>query len=145
MRAGRCASYSPNSVRRRRGGHYATLSFVITAPHSRDTLHAAHCYPYTYTDLQRHLASLVPASLGAAASPGYVPAGAAGRVSRAQLCVSLAGNAVDVVTVTAAAGEGGVLPLEQRRGVVLSGVCYTRGLHVQSTPASLPTATSNAV
>lgn len=29
-----------------------TLTFNISFPHDRDTVYLAHCYPYTYTDLQ---------------------------------------------------------------------------------------------
>ena len=33
--------------------HTATLTFTLTAPHDLDLVHIAHCYPLTYTDLQR--------------------------------------------------------------------------------------------
>lgn len=29
-----------------------TLTFNVSFPHDRDTVYLAHCYPYTYTDLQ---------------------------------------------------------------------------------------------
>ncbi|KAJ3200124.1 Cytosolic carboxypeptidase 2 [Dinochytrium kinnereticum] len=35
-----------------------TLTFTLTPPHPNDTLYLAHCYPYTYTDLQRDLHDL---------------------------------------------------------------------------------------
>lgn len=35
---------------------YNTLSFTLQGYADGDVLHVAHCYPYSYTDLQRHLA-----------------------------------------------------------------------------------------
>lgn len=35
-----------------------TLSFEVEFPHDHDTVYLAHCYPYTYRDLQCHLDSL---------------------------------------------------------------------------------------
>lgn len=34
---------------------YSTLTFMLTSQYDNDTIHIAHCYPYTYTDLQRYL------------------------------------------------------------------------------------------
>ena len=47
-------------------------------------------------------------------------------MARAPLCSSLSGNAVDVLTITAPGHIG--LPLEQRRGVVLSGKGSSAGV-----------------
>lgn len=109
VRSGRDVCYYVNGVRRRHGGNYSTLTFTITAPHSWDVVHVAHCYPYSYTDLQRQLAALQ-------LSPIFGP-----MVVRQPLCSSLAGNSVDVLTITACAGDATAVPVEQRRGVVLSG------------------------
>lgn len=56
-RTGQRIAYYANSIRRGRGGakSYFTLSFTLTAQYDDDVLHVAHCYPYTYTDLQRYL------------------------------------------------------------------------------------------
>jgi hypothetical protein len=109
-RGGRGVCYYCNGIRHRRHGCYYTLSFALTLPHSWDVVHVAHCYPYSYTDLQRSLAAL------------QLSQGPPGRwLRREALCSSLAGNAVDVLTITAAVGDRGAVPLEQRRGVVLSG------------------------
>lgn len=121
VRSGRGVCYFPSSVRRR-GGHYSTLSFSLVMPHSWDLVHVAHCYPFSYTDLQRHLSWL------AAAQPAASP-----RLARETLCASLAGNAVDVLTITAAPGDAGAAPLAHRRGVVLTG-----GLQLRARIGRLP-------
>uniref|UniRef100_A0A3B4ZIQ9 Cytosolic carboxypeptidase 2 n=1 Tax=Stegastes partitus TaxID=144197 RepID=A0A3B4ZIQ9_9TELE len=65
-----------------------SLSWTLQFPHDSDTCYLAHCYPYTYSRLQRYLRHI--SSNPAVASYCKV------RV----LCHSLAGNAVYVVTVT---------------------------------------------
>ena len=35
-----------------------TLTFNIEFPHDNDQVYLAHCYPYTYTDLQDYLIQL---------------------------------------------------------------------------------------
>ncbi|XP_042237188.1 cytosolic carboxypeptidase Nna1-like isoform X6 [Homarus americanus] len=35
-----------------------TLTFNITFPHDDDTVYIAHCYPYSYSDLQEHLLTI---------------------------------------------------------------------------------------
>lgn len=59
-RAGSRIAYYANTVRR--GGRgagggrsYYSLTFTLEAAHDDDVLHVAHCYPYTYTDLQRYI------------------------------------------------------------------------------------------
>jgi hypothetical protein len=100
-------------------------------------VHVAHCYPFSYTDLQHHLATLSLAASAAlpgpahdgtgtqAAAAGGSDAAAAGAtavaLTRERLALTLAGNAVEVVTLTASVGTTGAVPLDQRRGVVLSG------------------------
>ncbi|XP_051476902.1 cytosolic carboxypeptidase 2 [Apus apus] len=77
------------------------LSWTSQFPHDGDTCFFAHSYPYTYTDLRRYLRAL------------------AGDPSRSrfcavrELCRSLAGNAVYLLTITSPAGGAGA-----KRGVV---------------------------
>jgi hypothetical protein len=57
-RSGSRICYYANTIRRGRAGGgktYYTLTFTLTAEFDNDLLHVAHCYPYTYTDLQRYL------------------------------------------------------------------------------------------
>jgi hypothetical protein len=43
-----------NTIRRgRKSKRYSTLTFTLAARHDLDLVHIAHCYPLTYTDLQR--------------------------------------------------------------------------------------------
>ena len=68
--------------------YYYTLRFSWTASHDDDVVYFAHCYPYTYTDLQEYLTVLL-------ARPQ------AGSIVRLRtLCQTLAGNSCDLLTVT---------------------------------------------
>lgn len=42
-------------MKRKTVGNYYTLTFSIKFPYENDTVYFAHCYPYTYSDLQRYL------------------------------------------------------------------------------------------
>ncbi|XP_072194120.1 cytosolic carboxypeptidase 2 isoform X2 [Excalfactoria chinensis] len=78
------------------------LSWSARFPHDSDTCYFAHCYPYTYSDLQRYLRAV-------AADP------ARSRYCAVRvLCRSLAGNMVYVLTITAPSGGAA------KRAVVLS-------------------------
>ena len=53
FRAGNQVTYQEGLPCDSSGRCYYTLSFTLTLPHNRDTVHIAHCFPYTYTDLTR--------------------------------------------------------------------------------------------
>ncbi|KAF6257038.1 flagellar/basal body protein, partial [Scenedesmus sp. NREL 46B-D3] len=106
VRAGSNVYYGPNSIKRGKQQSNFTLTFTMEFPHEHDTVHLAHCYPYSYSDLQNHLYMLLKEP-----SSSLV-------LQRSCLASSLAGNAVDVLTITAPEGCG--TPLSQRQGVVLS-------------------------
>ncbi|KAK2494264.1 hypothetical protein MC885_014508, partial [Smutsia gigantea] len=40
------------------GHHYFSLTWMFQFPHNKDTCYFAHCYPYTYTNLQKYLSSI---------------------------------------------------------------------------------------
>nr|KAF6468867.1 ATP/GTP binding protein like 3 [Molossus molossus] len=40
------------------GRHYFSLTWTCQFPHNKDTCYFAHCYPYTYTNLQAYLSSI---------------------------------------------------------------------------------------
>ncbi|XP_077938103.1 cytosolic carboxypeptidase 2 isoform X2 [Gasterosteus aculeatus] len=69
-----------------------SLTWTLQFPYDSDTCYLAHCYPYTYSHLQRYLRNI--SSNSAVASYCTL------RV----LCHSLAGNAVYVVTITSRGG-----------------------------------------
>ncbi|XP_068580090.1 cytosolic carboxypeptidase 2 [Cebidichthys violaceus] len=69
-----------------------SLTWTLQFPYDSDTCYLAHCYPYTYSHLQRYLRRI--SSNSAVASYCTL------RV----LCHSLAGNAVYVVTITSRGG-----------------------------------------
>ncbi|CAI5664746.1 unnamed protein product [Oreochromis niloticus] len=65
-----------------------SLSWTLQFPYDSDTCYLAHCYPYTYSHLQRYLSRIT--------SNPTVRSYCKVRV----LCQSLAGNAVYVITIT---------------------------------------------
>jgi len=65
---------------------YRTLSFHYTCKHDGDTVYFAHCYPYTYTRLQKELDRLEHGENGV-------------KILRSELCVTIAGNRVEVLFV----------------------------------------------
>ncbi|XP_077325302.1 cytosolic carboxypeptidase 3 isoform X2 [Lithobates pipiens] len=70
------------------GQSYYSLSWTFRFPHSRDVCYFAHCYPYTYSNLQDYLA-------GIASDPERSK-----YCKMRVLCHSLAGNIVYVLTIT---------------------------------------------
>eukprot|EP00775_Hariotina_reticulata_P008712 gene8712-8893_t len=105
-RCGSKISYGANNIKRNKRYTYYTLTFTVKFPYSADLVHLAHCHPYTYTDLQNQLYVLLKEPVPAVT------------VQRTTLATSLAGNTVDMLTITAPADQG--RPLSQRQGVVLS-------------------------
>ncbi|KAM9351956.1 cytosolic carboxypeptidase 2 [Symphorus nematophorus] len=70
-----------------------SLTWTLQFPHDSDTCYLAHCYPYTYSHLQRYLKRI--------SSDPAIKSYCALRV----LCHSLAGNAVYVLTITSRGGD----------------------------------------
>uniref|UniRef100_A0A8C2JI97 Peptidase M14 domain-containing protein n=1 Tax=Cyprinus carpio TaxID=7962 RepID=A0A8C2JI97_CYPCA len=66
-----------------------SLTWTLEFPFDGDTCYLAHCYPYTYSNLQHYLREIISDPVRAAYCKLRV------------LCRSLAGNAVYVLTVTA--------------------------------------------
>jgi len=111
---------------------HSTLTFEYSFLSDDDLVHFAHCYPYTYTDLQRELHAALhnlqqqqqqqqqqqpPSPSSPSPSPSPSPSSVV-CCTRDTLCTTLAGNACDMLTITAPPHEG--LPVRERRGVVLS-------------------------
>lgn len=65
-----------------------SLTWTLQFPYDSDTCYLAHCYPYTYSQLQRYLRNI-------SSNPAVVS-----YCTVRVLCHSLAGNAVYVLTIT---------------------------------------------
>lgn len=86
-RIGNEIKYYKNGPSREGKASYS-LSWTFRFPHSGDTCYFAHCYPYTYSDLQDYLG-------------GIVNDPERSRYCKVRvLCHSLAGNIVYVLTIT---------------------------------------------
>ncbi|KAK7077233.1 Cytosolic carboxypeptidase 2 [Halocaridina rubra] len=93
-----------------------TLTFNITFPHDHDTVYLAHCYPYSYSDLQEHLLTIQNDPFKS------------GVCRQRILCRSLAGNPVYLLTITSQEPEEDG---KKKRAVVL-----TARVHPGETPSS---------
>ena len=82
---------------------FYTLTFTLEFQHDGDTVYLAHCYPYPYTALCRHLHSLETDPV----RRHYI--------RRRQMCKTTAGNSCDIVTITEPDGDR-----SRRLGIVLS-------------------------
>ncbi|XP_066523257.1 cytosolic carboxypeptidase 2 isoform X2 [Hoplias malabaricus] len=69
-----------------------SLTWTLQFPYDNDTCYLAHCYPYTYSDIQCYLRGVISDPARAAYCKVRV------------LCRSLAGNAVYALTITAPSG-----------------------------------------
>mmetsp|Transcript_4988 Transcript_4988/g.18739 ORF Transcript_4988/g.18739 Transcript_4988/m.18739 type:complete len:969 (-) Transcript_4988:1282-4188(-) len=104
-RGGQNICYYQNNIKRK-NGYFYTLTFSHTFENDNDLYYFAYCYPYTYTDLQHYLNNLE-------ADPFRRKL-----FRRRTLCHSLAGNNVDLLTVTSFSCDP--LALKNRKGVVVT-------------------------
>merc|ERR1712232_888028 len=108
FRGGENIIYYQNGVRpkAKNGTNYYTLTFTVEFQHDADTVYFAHCYPYSYTDLQEDLRLLE-------SDPNM-----ARRFRRRKPCDTLAGNACDLITITSFCSDPAAI--RTRRAVVIT-------------------------
>ena len=104
-RKGHDVCYYQNHIRRR-SGYYYTLSFKLRVAHANDVVYVAYAHPYTLTDLNRYLRKLED-------DPST-----AKRFRRRPLCETLAGNTIEMLTITSFSSDGEAI--RKRKGVVIS-------------------------
>ncbi|KAM6306922.1 LOW QUALITY PROTEIN: cytosolic carboxypeptidase 3-like [Podargus strigoides] len=102
-RAGNEIKYYRNNVGQG-GRQYFSLTWTFQFPHDRDTCYFAHCYPYTYSNLQEYLLAISKDSVKSKFCKIHM------------LCHSLAGNTVYVLTTNPSGSGKGT----KRKAVILT-------------------------
>lgn len=105
VRDGEDIYYYQNTFKRNSGPPLYTLTFSITAKYDHDTIYLAHCYPYTYSDLNKYLDSII-----------YEPMNR-NRVRKKTLCQTLAGYNCDLLTITSFNSK--FESIKERKGITL--------------------------
>ena len=93
-RCGENIQYFANSRKFMKGSnehHYHTLKFTLVFPHADDECYMAMCYPYTYTDVQKHLRELSACPLRSHL------------FTRNEFCRTMSGNLLDLLVRSASA------------------------------------------
>jgi hypothetical protein len=86
-RDGQNICYYQNSLKKKGGGFYYTLTFQVQFMHDDDEVYIAHCYPYTYSDCMELLQRLcVPESKD--------------RIRKTIVCKTIAGNDCEMAIIT---------------------------------------------
>uniref|UniRef100_A0A8D0EYH2 Peptidase M14 domain-containing protein n=1 Tax=Strix occidentalis caurina TaxID=311401 RepID=A0A8D0EYH2_STROC len=106
--------YKNNAGQGRR--QYFSLTWTFQFPHDQDTCYFAHCYPYTYSNLQEHLVAISKDPVKFKFCKIHI------------LCHSLAGNIVYVLTITS--------PPRSGKGTKKKAVTLTARVHPGETNSS---------
>jgi hypothetical protein len=108
-RVGHHIRYFKNSIKREdgKGDQFCySLVWYCEFPYSDDTCYFAHCYPYTYSDLQTYLCSIAEDPVRSQFCKQRV------------LCRTIASNLVHVLTITSASNSP--VEAEAKRAVVVT-------------------------
>lgn len=104
-RDGEDICYYQNSLKKPNGPCFYSLTFSITAKYDHDTIYLAHCYPYTYTDLNKYMDSII-----------YEPMNR-NRIRKKTLCQTVSGYSCDMLTITSFGSKHE--SIKERKGMVL--------------------------
>ena len=86
-----------NAIEVVRCAEFYSAVFTLSFEHPEDTIYVAYCYPYTYSKMQLYLLNLED-------DPER-----ARNIRRKVLCRTLAGNTVDLITITEPASNPAAL------------------------------------
>ena len=114
-RTGDEIKYYKNNVGQGRR-QYFSLTWTFPFPHDQDTCYFAHCYPYTYSNLQEYLVAISKDPVKSKFCKIHI------------LCHSLAGNTVCVLTITS--------PPRSGKGTKKKAVILTARVHLGETNSS---------
>jgi hypothetical protein len=90
LRMGKNISYFRGAIRREKSKRfYYTLSFKLTSKLANDTLHIAHCYPYTTMKLRDYLSGVIKNT----PKKGIV-------VGRSTIGKSIGNNPIELLTIS---------------------------------------------
>ncbi|GMH71824.1 hypothetical protein TL16_g05755 [Triparma laevis f. inornata] len=114
VRGGEEIAYFRNKLtyqtgKKKKKQRHSTLSFTYTFT-KREKTFFAHCYPYTYSDLQNDLSSIF-SRVDTSATNSFI--------RTRDMCLTLAGNRCEMLTITSP-GETNPEEMERRPAVVIS-------------------------
>ena len=107
-RDGQNICYYQNQLKKKGGGYYYTLTFQVQCSNDDDVVYMAHCYPYTYSDLQEDLTRIEKDS---ACQDFFY---------RGTLCRTLAGNRCEYLSITSKDKDPKSAKALAKKGVVIS-------------------------
>jgi hypothetical protein len=106
VRNGSEVCYYQNTMKKKAGGFYYTLTFTMEFAYDQDDVFFSHCFPYTYTDLCK----LMNKTCTIANKD---------RIRKTTLCKTIAGNDCEMLIITNFYSDPE--DIAQRKAIIISG------------------------